>query len=113
MPADSDAAVTVRSPKSRGEFFDWLTGGRLRDEPPPPAWADWDVALEEEYLAERYGWTVDEIDRLGPAGRDRVRYWLAVRTTWTAAEKHLAQWNATQDANNRAFEAQDTGEVRR
>ncbi|HAX23913.1 MAG TPA: hypothetical protein DCX80_02610 [Chloroflexi bacterium] len=71
----------------------------MREEPPPAGWSDWDVALEDERMAERYGWTPDDIDRLGADGRRRVRYWWSVWIAWRQADEFLRQWEGQQEQN--------------
>lgn len=56
-------------------------------------------------MAERYGWTLEDIDRLGPEGRARVRYWWSTKLVWTEASRYLRQWETAQAANAKAFEA--------
>lgn len=60
--------------------------------PCPPGWHDWEIALEDERMAQMYGWTLDMIDGLDEAARERVRYWWAVRAIHTEAERFLASW---------------------
>lgn len=59
-------------------------------------------------MAERYGWTVEDIDRLGQDGRARVRYWWAVKVAHTEASRFLRQWEA-QQASNEAIHAKRWG----
>lgn len=54
-------------------------------------------------MADRYGWTLDDIDRLGPEGRARVRYMWAVKLVHTEASRYLREWEAAQESNAQAF----------
>lgn len=48
--------------------------------------------LEDQSLAERYGWTLREIDALTDADRERIRGWHATRAIYSEAERFVQNW---------------------
>ena len=56
----------------------------------PSGFEDWELSVEDAIMADRYGWTPEQIDTVD---RHRVREWWTVKDTVEKAQRYLSDVN--------------------